>query len=406
MTDNNCLLIVKKLKKIAIKAIEHRKYEKALAAISTCANILYEYNQMYTDSELEDMLLTISKVVQPFSANSERREQNSKKKILFYDGFGLDTRGVALVYMRGIALNGYHIIYVTNEKARNNQPTLHQALSGYDIEWVYIDMGKSYLSWVSSLSEQFDRSKPDVAFFYTTPFDVAGTVVFNAYKNIVVRYQLDLTDHAFWLGKNAFDYCVGGRNLSASISHYYRGIPVNQLIMLDANLYINPKEKLGELPFDVNTQRFIFSGGSLYKTLGDPDNKFYKIVEHILDNHDDIVFVYAGSGDDTQLKKLQDKYYNRVYHLPERTDFYRIIEKCTFYLNTYPMFGGLMMRYAAYVGKLPITLRHNNDADGILINQPNLGIEYDTLESLLKDVDRLLSIMIPEIKTDKTAKIS
>ena len=52
------------------------------------------------------------------------------------------------------------------------------------------------------------------------------------------------------------------------------------------------------------------------------------------------------------------------------------MEKCTLYLNTYPMFGGLMMRYAAMAGKIPITLKHGKDADGILIDQSKRKIEY------------------------------
>lgn len=42
--------------------------------------------------------------------------------------------------------------------------------------------------------------------FYTTPNDVAGALVFNRFKDLVTRIQIDLTDHAFWLGINSVDY--------------------------------------------------------------------------------------------------------------------------------------------------------------------------------------------------------
>ena len=102
------------------------------------------------------------------------------------------------------------------------------------------------------------------------------------------------------------------------------------------------------------------------------------------------MFLYAGAGDTTQIDMLRKKYPNRVFLVPEREDFYQIIEKCLFYLNTYPMFGGLMMRFAANAGKLPLTLKHDNDADGILMNQQQIGIEYDDLESILADIDRII----------------
>ena len=48
------------------------------------------------------------------------------------------------------------------------------------------------------------------------------------------------------------------------------------------------------------------------------------------------------------------------------------------------------MQYAAYAGRIPITLKHNSDSDGLLLNQENAQIEYDSFESLVDDVDRLL----------------
>ena len=44
------------LKKICNSSLKKKKYEKALAAISSCAMILYEYNQRYTDDYLEKVL--------------------------------------------------------------------------------------------------------------------------------------------------------------------------------------------------------------------------------------------------------------------------------------------------------------------------------------------------------------
>lgn len=383
-------ILIEKLKGIARKSIKRRNYEKALAAIASCANILYEYNQIYSDDELEDLLLVIGRNVMDISFGNHISEE-ARKVILFYDGFGLDTRGIALEYVKIIAQNGYRLIYVTTSRAKNKQPTMFKELRTYNIEWIYIDMEKSYLAWINSLAMQFQIFSPSSAFFYTTPYDVAGTVVFNVYKGLIFRYLLDLTDHAFWLGKNAFDICIGGRNFSASIEHFYRGIPKEKLVKLDVSLYINSDIKYEGLPFDTNRYRFIFSGGALYKTLGDTENKFYRIVEHILKEHNDVVFVYAGKGDTTQLDILKSKYKGRVYHFSERSDFYEIMKRCVFYLNTYPMFGGLMMRYAANAGKIPVTLKHNNDSDGILINQKNLGIEYLSFDDLVQDVDRLLT---------------
>lgn len=381
--------MIAKLKRISTNSIKKNNFEKALAAINVSANILYEYNQVYADDELEQMLLQIGNQMINYDSQEYSKLKN-RNTVLFYDSFGLDLRGHVIVYTKAIVKNGYHLVYVTKESARDNQPNLKRELEGYDVEWIYINMNKSYVEWVRDLFSIFQTKKPENAFFYSTPFDCAGIIVFNSFKNSVFRYLIDLTDHAFWLGKYAADLYIGSRDMSAGISFFYRNIEEDKMVMLDVNLYINNNIKLGAMPFDTNKNQFIFSGGSLYKTLGDPDNKFYKIVSHILEKNPDIFFVYAGVGDDSQIKLLQNKFRGRVYLFPERADFYQIMKKCIIYLNTYPMFGGLMMRYAAYAGKLPITLKHNNDSDGLLFDQDNREIEYDDFDTLVKDLEHLL----------------
>lgn len=380
---------VQKLKKIVKCSIRKGKFNKALSGISAIADIMYRFNQVYSDDSLEEELVNIGEKIVRINRNKYKSEVN-EKSVLFYDSFGLNIRGIAIVYTKAIVLAGYKLIYVTNKKSGKQQPDLERELKGFDVEWVYIDTSSSYLKWIKEIEQAFNTYKPSKAFFYTTPFDVSGTIVFNEMRGVVTRYLIDLTDHAFWLGKNAADVFVGGRDVSASIAYYYRKIPVEKLAMLDVNLYINHSLEIEDFPFDVSKHRYIFSGGQLYKTLGDPENKYYHIIDEILTKNKDMMFVYAGEGDDSQICILEQKHMGRVFLLHERKDFYQIIENCTLYLNTYPMFGGLMMRYAANAGKLPITLRHNNDADGILINQAELGIEYDDAEQLIEDVDFML----------------
>lgn len=384
--------LVTRLKNIASKALDKTNYEKALAAISVCGNILYDFNQVYTDEELESMLKKISTGILGGNRSKESMHiSHSSKTVLFYDGFGLDTRGLALIFLKGLAKNNYKLIYVTGQHAKNTQPEIKKAISGYEVEFVYIDMNRNYLDWAINLKAVFEKYKPTDAFFYTTPYDVAATLVFTYFENFVTRYQIDLTDHAFWLGKYALDYCVELRDVGSKISFNYRGIGERKLKMLPYYAAIDNNAKFGGFEFNTKGYRVIFSGGALYKTLGDSENKYYKIIDSILKKYDDIIFVYAGSGDDSQLKLIMDKYPDRAFHIEERKDLYQVIRHCIFYLNTYPMFGGLMMNYAASAGRLPLTLKHNHDADGLLFNQNNLGIEFDTVEELLEEVDKLLT---------------
>ena len=380
---------IKRLKKIAFRSVRNGMFEKALAALSSASELTYYYNQKYIDENLEEEIKSISLSLLG-ECNISKRMLNPDT-VLFYDGFGFDTRGLALIYLKGLIANGYIIIYVTNKGSKNKQPEILKNLKGHKVQYCYINMYKGYIAWIKELLKCFVQYKPFVAFFYTTPFDVSGCVVFEHFDGVIKRLQIDLTDHAFWIGKYAFDYCVELRSVGSQISANYRNIDIKKLVLLPYYAYYDENESFKGFPFDDTGKRVVFSGGALYKTLGDLNNTYYQIVEYILNKYDDIIFLYAGFGDSTELEKIISKYPNRAYHIDERKDLFQILQRSVFYLNTYPMFGGLMMNYAVTAGKLPLTLKHKHDADGLLFNQDKLGIEFETVEDLLKEIDYLLT---------------
>ena len=375
------------LKKIAEDALHAKCYDRAMDAVAVCAYLMYSINQVYKDDDLEKMVSNISqsnifKVNELYNAD--------KRMVLFYDGFGLDLRGLAVTATRGIVAAGWNLIYVTRKEAVGSIPHIVKELQPYNATIIYIDM-KDRCRWAQDLNNVIQQYRPVVAFFYTTPDDVSGAAVFSAYKGKIKRIQIDLTDHAFWLGTGSVDYITEMRELGISNAVYHRGFRKEQIEFMDALCYINRDICTTPLPFDIFRSKYIFSGGSLYKTLGDEELLFYKIVDYILKKYLNIYFLYAGIGDDSQIKILQNKYAGRVFLIDERPDFFRLIENCEFFLNTYPMFGGMMMRYAALAGKLPVTLRHDNDANGMLYNQSSLGIEYETFDELIEEIDKLLT---------------
>lgn len=380
-------ITIRQLKDIANEAIASKKYEKAMSAISFASDYLYEFNQYYTDDDLEHYTCQISDALKD---KWELNPKSGSKKIIVYDGFGINTRGVVLMYLNALGLNNYQVVYITKISAKGEIPAIESMCNKYQFAMYYIDM-ENYVKWARDLARVFDLENPRAAFFYSTPNDVAGCAVFHMYEGFVDRYLIDLTDHAFWLGKCAADFFLGSRNMSAYLQHYQRNIPKKQMIKLGVNLLVEECVDHANLPFDVLKERYIFSGGALYKTLGDASNTYYRIVNHILENHVDIKFLYAGVGDDSELETIIERFPNRAFRIDERKDFYYLIEHSVFYLNTYPMFGGMMMKYSALAHRLPITLRHGDDSDGLLINQSSCRIEYDTYEELVCDVDRLLN---------------
>lgn len=375
-----------KLKCIIKNNLVHNKLEESIIAAKVLSEICYNYNQFYTDDELEEYLIKARDIL--FYERKQYVADNNC--IFFYDGFGEDLRGIAVVYARALSLLNYKIVYACPKTKKGKIPHIISEFNTENTNIIYVDKDISNIERIKQINSIFEDYKPKVAFFYTYPSDVEGSIAFSN-NNSSIRIQLDLTDHAFWVGVRAFDYIVNGREMGASIAHYERGISKERIIKLDCTPYINKDKYNKLLPFDIKSEKYIFTGGSLYKTLGDKNLLYYRTIDDILSSFQDIKFLYAGSGDDTEINKLILKYPGRVFLIEERPDFFDLIKNCVLYINSYPMFGGLMMRYAALAGKIPITLKHDNDADGILINQEKLEIEYEHFDDFIAEIHKLLS---------------
>lgn len=373
-----------KLEKIINKSIDNNDFERAMAGISALGQCYYEWNQFFTNDFLEESIKRIgNKMFPQISYNS------CNNVILFYDGFALDTRGLALVYLKALTyMNDYKIIYVTDKSAEGKQPIIAKSVNEKNIEYVYVDLRFSYVEQVEVISALFKKYKPANAFFYTFSQDVAAAIVFGQLKD-TIRFLINLTDHAFWLGRNAVDYVLEFRDYGYYVSKVHRKIKPEQMIILPYYPFVDPDILFEGLPFEKKDKKLIFSGGALYKTLS-KDNYYYEIVDEILNKHSDVSFLYAGAGDTTRMEELMRKHPQQVFYMDERKDFYGIMKECYLYLNTYPVLGGLMTQYAAVAGKLPITLKNGQLQDGFLINQNNLRIFYNTKTDLLNDVDLLL----------------
>ena len=140
--------------------------------------------------------------------------------------------------------------------------------------------------------------RPQHVLFHLFPSDVLPLITFGIFKNIT-KYQINITDHAFWLGARSIDYSFEFRNRGASISHNQRGIAEEHLLYLPYYPWQEPN-KFDGFPNKVDGKIKVFAGGSLYKIEGG-DSVFYKIVKKILDENEEVVFLYAGGGDYTNI---------------------------------------------------------------------------------------------------------
>lgn len=384
---------IEKLRTIARRAEARQADDDAMQAVRAAASLQYTYNQWYVDEESEAIL---QRIAGRLPVPGYQKDAADAKTVLFYDSFGLDTRGLACIYLKALADLGCHVIYLTQKHARGAQPQIQKETRQGDVTFLYLPQRLSLLEKAKRIAATFEEHRPAHAFFYCTPDDVAACVAFDRYEGSVVRYQINLTDHAFWLGKYAMDICLEFRDYGAAVSAQYRGIPQEKLQCLPYYPYADLDMAYAGLPFEVDGRRVLFSGGSLYKTVGD-GGRYIEMVRTLLAQEPELVFLYAGGGNAqgaAAIAGLAQAFPGRVYHIAERRDLFQLMEHVDLYLNTYPMLGGLMTQYAARAGRPPLTLRPvgqtGRSLEGFLLHPKRITAEFDTIEELAAEAHHLL----------------
>lgn len=379
------------LKSLARDYMRKNRVDLAIEAIIHWANATYLYNQIYTDDDIEGYLAQLEETIPAEKITGKTDD----KLVLFYDSFGLDTRGLAQIYLEAIDALGYRILYVTVPSAKYKIPILKKIFDKNGAILVYeaFELDKSdSLDTYKKLSEIISKYKPSRAFLYIYPYDVPGILAFMHQAGKMVRYQINLTDHAFWLGRNAFDYCLEFRDFGASVSANYRKISAEKLVYMPYCPIFDTSLSFDGFPFSKQEGDFvIFSGGNLYKTMLGKDTTYYKIVEYCL-KYPQVKFWYAGFGDDTELKKLMEKYPGRVFYTRERKDLLAVMKNVNMYLNTYPLPGGLMYQYAAKAGRAPFTLALDDSSYGLLKGDKNMEFITTDIKELFKCIDRFITV--------------
>lgn len=376
-----------KLRRQAEKEYNSQNYEMSLKYIKTLSRYMYIYNLIYSDNKMENLLSNISKKVikiKPYDS--------IKKNVLYYDFIGLDNRGLSYIYIKALVCLGYRIIYITENKKKSQFSGIEKMVldSGGKI---YVVDGSEEIKKAKRIAYIVQTEKPENMFIYASCDDVAMMLVSYACDKIINRYMINLTDHAFWIGTKALDYCIEFREIGYVKSYQKRHIPQKKLIILPY-YPINLDEKVFKgFSFNTKGKRIIYSGGSIYKIEG--SDKYLKIVSHILDNYSDTILYYTGKGKAAEKIKEWIKinnYENRFILQSEREDFAEVMKRCYFYLNTYPVAGGLMTQYAVKNSKIPVSLADTPEhIRELLINCPK-NCEYITndYDKIIELIDKLL----------------
>lgn len=375
----------KKLKNKAKRYVEQGEYENALKYIELAAYIMYPVSLIHADYEFENMLKCIGEYLG--RNHIYKIEDKCVPRVLFYDGFGYNLRGLACIYIQALVSAGVEILYLSN---RNQQEELMQELMRNPKNKVgYLD-AETELGYIAEIHKYAENFRPTHVFIYTTPFDAKGISAFYGINVKATKILINLSNNVYWLGANVADLFLEFSNYWLQFSAQIRGIAKEKLILMPYYPVIKSIQT-DNVEHDYSNKKLVVSGGAVHKLMG--SNIFFDIIKHILDKDAMTVFLYLGPSEPAKLKQLSKEYPDRIFFDYERKDFFEIIKKSYFYLSTYPIAGGLMIQYAAAAGKVPVTytkFKENGMAMRELLLNPDVEFVFDDLHEMYKMIDNLL----------------
>ncbi len=329
---------------------------KAMLSVCACGELAYGYfcEESFGDDELDELLYQMGKAKFTIPAV----EQQDDKRVVFFDSFASDNRGITEQYLDALHYNGYEILFVTSNTQFSNESKLGKLLVGYkNCRVVVLPEPNHIIPSANQVAQEIAEWHASKAFIHIGPYDILPIMLFSQYAGVLHRYFINLTDHAWWLGRNCIDMNLEFRQFGLALSTKVRGIDKTK----EALLPYYPVSELGNetiddlLPEGLEEKFVIVTGGSFYKYL-DADFTLLKIVQRVLKENENAVLLMVGTGKAGELykQKVEEKgLKNRIFLMAPTPYLLSVFEHAHLYLNSYPLGGSLMGQIAAKQG-LPV----------------------------------------------------
>lgn len=383
LTKDYGISLYKIFKDEARQCLNKGNLENAIVFIRSAAWINYNFFLTYSDEELEYYLQQIS-----LSIHKQTKFVTRPNAISFVNVFSKDTQGLSIQYVEAIISAGFDLLYIYENDLQEDSLLfsilshapkvkllrLPNTIKGFEkAQWIYdsiIEYGTSRL-----LMQLLPDSASECIALYALPPEIS-------------RFQINLTDHAFWLGCGCFDYTLEFRQRGCSISTMYRGFHKDQILLLPFYPVINDVPFSG-FPHQAEGAVKIFSGGASYKIM-DTDDTFLRMCNEILKQNTNAVILFATKDFSGAIKKRikQLKIDNNFILLPFREDIASCFRNIDIYLNTFPYGGGLMCQYAAQ-NAIPILNYVNTEIEECVNQKNSVRFTSNTKESFYQEAYKL-----------------
>lgn len=364
-------------------------YLKSIQCIVSAGFLQYNLNRLYKDERLEKLLVDIGK-----SRYKLNDSIGIQKRYVFYDSFGWDNRGLTQQYIDALnCLPNSEYIFVFEKIDVERSKHIVRTLKNADVKIVEL-VGDVY-SKMDTFYDLLNVYNPNGVFLHLEPWGVLSLIVLSAFPRIT-KYMINLTDHAFWLGSSLLDYSWEFRNYGCTVSLQKRNLRKEQLLLLPYYPIDSGFEEFKGFPISIEGKVVMFSGGSFYKIYG-ADNFYLSLVADLLNDNPNLIFIYAGAGDDSIFRLFMKRrgLADRVCLLGLRDDINEIFKRIDIYLGTYPYSGGLMSQYAALHEKpLLVFSSSGNIVEDEVCTKKYATFSFENKEDLLDEAHKLIDNVI------------
>lgn len=332
-------------------ALGRKDYSAALRHIVFAAGWMYHFNLIYSDPALDKIISEIASI----RLDAKTIDIHSNDKVVFIDNFGLDNRGLTQQYLRALIADNKHILYILHNNCPNRESEIIREIKEYEKSEIriYDTADNDYISAARQIVNEIARFGSDNIFLHIAPWDVTTLLAISALREATV-YNINLTDHAFWLGSTLIDYNIEFRGYGELLSRQKRGLAASQQIRLPYYPIVSKYSKFEGFPELPSDAVRIFCGGAEYKMLG-KDGIFFKLMDSVLAASDKAHILVAGMTADSVFGRNVGKmrHSDRVHIIGVRKDINEVFAHSDIFLSSYPFCGGLMTQYAAS-NRLPV----------------------------------------------------
>ena len=382
------------LKRMTIQAYQSGNLELTLSAINKAVSFVQQFNWIYSDEELEELMIKISS--QKLTSITDYKP-NPNRVVLFDDW--CTSYVLALQYIEALSLHYIEVLYVTarDVDAMSHKNILSIISNYYNVNVVLIPQNSNYFERSQSIIDSITAFCPSKLFLhigYNSPISLA----LYALPTEIKRYLINLSDQTFWLGTKAIDYSIEFRTFGATVSLEKRGLKKEQLLYLPFYPVRDGNQFQG-FPEQTNGKVIIFSGGDFYKTL-DPENTYWNLVKDVLNENPEAIFLYATKNVMGKTKEFIDSFIatnqfeERFIYLGFRPDIDEVFKHCDIFMGTCPVCGSLTSQLAA-VNSIPILQyylpnTYDDETEQAICHNLDVQISFTEKKAFMVEAKRLI----------------